>query len=300
MSRTENRSPWRAACLAAVASLLSGCTDALFALANAPTHFSSVRPRTDIAYGEKPRQRLDVYAPAQAKGLPVVVFWYGGAWTAGDKSSYRFVGTRLAENGFIAVLPDYRLYPAASFPAFVEDGARAIAWVERHIETFGGDPTRIVLMGHSAGAHQAAMLAVAPQYLRAAGATPADIIGLVGLSGPYVLDPDTDVLRTIFSSPYQKSDWQPVRYASAQAPPTLLLHGLDDRRVSPRQTRQFRDALSAKGVSVEMELYEDDGHADTVACFSKLTHHMPEFERVMAFIKNIAGTQSRASSAETH
>ncbi len=283
----------RMAALAVISVVLTGCSDALFALANAPTHWSNVHSQTDIVYGDQPRQRLDVYAPPGAKNLPVVIFWYGGAWTNGDKASYRFVGTALAESGFVAVLPDYRLYPAAKFPMFVEDGARAVAWVERHAQTLGGDPTRIVLMGHSAGAHQAAMLALAPNYLAAAGATLTDIVGLVGLSGPYVLEPDTTVLRTIFSSPYQRSDWQPALHVSAHAPPALLLHGLDDTRVRPVQTRQLRDALAAKGVSVEMELYEGGSHADTVAGFSVFKRkRVPSLERVVAFIRRVANAKS--------
>ena len=146
MPLIDNLSVRMAVAFAVVASLLTGCSDALFSIANVPTHFSSVRTQTDIAYGEQARQRLDIYAPPQAERLPVVIFWYGGAWTEGTKDNYRFVGTALAESGFVAVLPDYRLYPTASFPAFVEDGARAVAWVERHAETFGGDHTRIVLM----------------------------------------------------------------------------------------------------------------------------------------------------------
>jgi len=291
----DNLSVRMAVAFAVVASLLTGCSDALFSIANVPTHFSSVRTQTDIAYGEQARQRLDIYAPPQAERLPVVIFWYGGAWTEGTKDNYRFVGTALAESGFVAVLPDYRLYPTASFPAFVEDGARAVAWVERHAETFGGDHTRIVLMGHSAGAHEAAMLTLAPKYLAAAGATSANIVGLIGLSGPYVLEPDTEELRTIFSSPYERADWQPVRNAHSEAPPTLLLHGLEDQRVSPVQTRQFRDALAAHGVSVEMELYEGASHADTIAAFSVFERkRVPELERVIGFIRNVARSKARS------
>lgn len=272
--------------LSACALLMGGCNKLLFTVANAPAHFSAVHSQTDIAYGDKPRQLLDTYAPSGAKGLPVVVFWYGGAWSSGSKTDYRFVGTALAENGFVAVLPDYRLYPSAVFPGFVDDGARAVAWVQHHAQEFGGDPKRIVLMGHSAGAHMASMLALAPKYLTAAGAAQADIVGLVGLSGPYVLEPDTDVLRTIFASPYQRSDWQPIQSVNAKAPPALLLHGMDDERVKFLETRQFRDALSAKSVSVEMELYEGGSHGDTVAGFSVFERkRMPTLERVVDFVR---------------
>jgi dipeptidyl aminopeptidase/acylaminoacyl peptidase len=144
-------------------------------------------------------------------------------------------------------------------------------------------------MGHSAGAHEAALLTLAPKYLAAAGASSADIVGLVGLSGPYVLEPDTKALRTIFSPPYESSDWQPVRFVHPQAPPTLLLHGLEDQRVLPQQTRQFRDALTAYGVSVEMELYKGASHADTIAAFSVFEPtRMPELERIIGFIRNVA------------
>jgi len=289
----------RAAVLVVICLLLTGCDTAVFAIANAPARLATVRYRADLAYGEDPRQHLDVYAPPDAKGLPVVIFWYGGAWTHGDKSNYRFVGSALAESGFVAVLPDYRLYPAATFPRFIEDGARAVEWVERHAEELGGDHTRIVLMGHSAGAHLAALLALAPTYLTAVQATEEDIVGFIGLSGPYVLDPDTEVLRKIFSSPYQPSDWQPVRYATARAPPALLLHGLEDRRVLAIQTRQLRDALASKGASVEMELYEGADHADTVAGFSVFERkRIPALDRVVLFVRRVASADMRTAAAE--
>lgn len=281
----------KATALAVVSFLLCGCNRALFAIANAPARLVSISRSTDIPYGEGSRRRLDVYAPQEAKGLPVVVFWYGGAWTEGRKEDYRFVGTALARHGVIAVLPDYRLYPEIRYPEFVRDGAAAVAWVERHARELGGDPARIVLMGHSAGAYMAAMLALAPDYLAAAGAKPADIVGFVGLSGPYVLEPDTADLRAIFSSPYRPMDWQPVHYANPQAPPALLVHGLDDRRVLPVQTRQLREALSAQQSRVEMELYERCGHADTVAAFSAFRRQrLPISDRVFRFIDSVTGT----------
>jgi len=288
----------RMAALAVVCSLLASCDAAVFAIANAPARLSTVHLRSNLAYGDQQRQHLDVYAPPQAHGVPVVIFWYGGSWTSGDKSDYRFVGSALAESGFVAVLPDYRLYPTAIFPAFIEDGAQAVAWVEQHAEEFGGDHTRIVLMGHSAGAHLAAMLALAPAYLRGAGASGKDIVGLVGLSGPYVLDPDTTVLRTIFSSPFQPAQWQPVRYAAAHAPPALLLHGLDDHRVLPIQTRQLRDALISNEVSVEMELYEGLSHADTVAGFSVFERNrVPTLERIVRFVRRVTAPEPREAAA---
>jgi len=259
---------WRTSLLIALSFTSSACSSALFAVANGPAYWSPVHHQLDIPYGRDPRQRLDVYSPPKGTHLPVIVFWYGGAWTDGIKSNYRFVGTALAEQGFVAVVPDYRLYPTAIFPTFIEDGAQAVSWVERNAESFGGDPERIVLMGHSAGAHLAAMLALEPRYLTAAGVKRAHVVALVGLSGPYQLEPDTDELHAVFAPPFSEADWQPLQHVNSAGPPTLLLHGLADHRVLPIQTYAFRDALTAQGVPVETELYAGRDHADTVAGFS--------------------------------
>jgi acetyl esterase/lipase len=278
-------------------SLASGCSSMMFAAVNVPAHFSGVRSRLDIPYGPGDRQRLDIYAPAAAAKLPVVVFWYGGSWSMGRKADYRFVGTALAEQGYVVVLPDYRLFPEVRFPAFVDDGARAVAWVQSHVGEFGGDPTRVVLMGHSAGAHEAALLALNPQYLEAAGGNPGGIVGLVGLSGPYVLKPNTDTLNTIFAAPYTPADWQPARFVSRKSPPTLILHGLDDTVVSVEQARQLHDALAKRGVHVEMELYPDRGHAATVAGFSVFARrHTRTFERTLGFLRAVTAPSGHNSA----
>ena len=250
---------------------LAGCRSSEFLLANAPTVFDRVDRHVNLPYGQDSRQRLDVYAPPHAANRPVVIFWYGGSWTQGSKADYRFVGTTLAEHGFVAVLPDYRLYPQVAFPLFDEDGARAVAWVEQHAQEFGGDPKHIVLMGHSAGGHTAAFLALNHAFLRKFGADPRDISGLIGLSGTYVLVPDTDTLRATFPPPYTEKDWQPIRFVDAQAPPTLLLHGLDDKEVLPQEAIDLRDALVRNHVRVELHLYPHRGHPDTVDPFAPLT-----------------------------
>src|SRR4051812_38680783 len=173
-----------------------------FAAANAPAWFGDYRRSADISYGPGARQRLDVYAPGKAAGRPIVVFWYGGGWQHGEKSQYRFVGAALAQAGYVAVLPDYRLYPEVRYPEFVHDGAAALAWVVSHGNEFGGDPARIYLAGHSAGAWLAAMLAYD-------GAT--KVRGFIGLSGPYALNPTEEQYRVIFTAPYTIDDWQPMR-----------------------------------------------------------------------------------------
>jgi acetyl esterase/lipase len=272
----------------ALLALLCGCSTAQFLVANAPTRFDRIDTHVDIAYGNGPRQHLDIYAPRQAHNRPVVVFWYGGSWVAGKKSQYRFVGTTLAERGIVAVLPDYRLYPQVSFPAFDEDGARAVAWVNQHIEEFGGDPHQLVLMGHSAGGHTAAFLALNHEFLRKFGGDPDSIVGLVGLSGTYVLVPETTTEKATFPPPYTAADWQPIRFVDAHAPATLLLHGTAEKEVLPEEAVELRDAMLALHLRVELHLYEHHGHGDTVAAFAPVARwRSPALRDSIEFIRSV-------------
>jgi acetyl esterase/lipase len=268
------RSWWRLiAALSLVFTLtlpLSACTALSFGLANLPTYFSRVQRTAGIAFGADARQRLDVYRPRAFVGAarPVIVFWYGGSWDNGSKKDYRFVGAALAQLGYLTVLPDYRLYPQVRFPLFIDDGAQAVAWVQRHAADYGGDPRRIVLMGHSAGAHMAAMLALNRHYLEQAGADPDRIIGLIGLSGPYGLTPNTAALNDIFRAPFTPHDWQVLPYVSAQAPPALLLHGRADKLVRAANTEALAAGLHSQGVRVDSRIYDARGHIDMLAALS--------------------------------
>jgi dipeptidyl aminopeptidase/acylaminoacyl peptidase len=153
-------------------------------------------------------------------------------------------------------------------------------------------------MGHSAGAHMAAMLALDSAYLSHAGVPTRAIVGLVGLSGPYALDPNTDTLRTIFSSPYIPEDWQPVHFASSEAPPTLLLHGLDDDVVDSMHTQKFRDALLSHRANVETHLVPRRGHADTAASFTLVARfRTPALEQTLAFLKRVTAQKDARTVA---
>lgn len=271
-----------------LAFLATGCSSLVFTAANAPAHFGDFRRTADIAYAPGPRHDLDVYAPVAAEPRPIVVFWYGGGWEQGRKSQYRFVGAALAEAGYLAVLPDYRLYPEARFPAFVEDGAAALAWVVSHAAAFGGDPGRIYLAGHSAGAHLAAMLAYDPRWAARAGVPAGNIRGFIGLSGPYALDPDEPVYRAIFAAPYGLDDWQPVRLARAGSPPALLLHGEADTVVSVAHAEALKRALEEVGVEAELRVYPGRDHRDTVAALAALApHKLPIIQEIHRFIDGI-------------
>ena len=277
--------------LGSVVLFAAGCTSLSFLIANTATLTGRYERSTHHSYGPESRQKLDVYSPKDAKNRPVVVFFYGGSWTAGSRGLYRFVGAALAERGIVAVLPDYRLYPQVKFPLFLDDGALAVAWVQKHAHEFGGDPQRIVLMGHSAGGHEAAFLAYDRRLLEQAGARPESIVGLVGLSGPYALAPDTKILNTIFATPYTEAEWQPVRFVTSQSPPTLLVHGTADDVVSIQHAEKLHDVLTAKHVRVETHFYPDKNHSDTVAGFSiPARGRTPVLDHSVSFIESVAAS----------
>jgi acetyl esterase/lipase len=267
------------------ALIVMSCGGIAFTAANVPALFGDFERRADIAYGAAPRQHLDVYVPAHAHDRPIIVFWYGGSWQSGAKENYRFVGATLAEAGFVAVLPDYRLYPQARFPMFVDDGAAALAWVVGHAREIGGDPHRIYVAGHSAGAHLAAMLAYEPARLQRADLAADTIRGFIGLSGPYVLNPNDATLDTIFSAPFTIADWQPVQLARAGAPPALLIHGEADTVVEVGQARQMARMLVSLRVPVTLRTYAGRGHRDTVAAFARpALHKLPVLDEIRTFI----------------
>ncbi|MBC8026534.1 MAG: alpha/beta hydrolase [Steroidobacteraceae bacterium] len=249
--------------------LVAACGGFVFTAANAPAWFGDFERRADVAYGTHERQRLDIYSPCGAGPKPIVVFWYGGSWEKGRKEQYRFVGAALAEAGYVAVLPDYRLYPEVRFPGFIDDGAAALAWVVSHAAEIGGDRRRIYVAGHSAGAHIAAMLAYDAPRLDAVGLPRDAIRGYIGLSAPYALDPNDDTLRTIFSAPFVHADWQPVQRAQSGAPPALLIHGDADTVVSVNHARRMAERLGVLGIAVDLRIFPGRGHADTIAPFAK-------------------------------
>ena len=251
---------------------LAACTPA--GVLNALIPDSGYRIERDLAYGPKPRQRLDLYIPDQTapersgRPAPVIVFFYGGSWQAGDKDRYRFVGQAFASLGAIVAIPDYRLYPEVIFPGFVEDGAAAVAWVQHQIASRGGDPARIALVGHSAGAHIAAMVALDGRYLQAADGDPARLSAWVGLAGPYDFLPAEDpAVRRIFDVPDPPAS-QPVNRVSDAAPPALLLHGLDDRTVLPANSRRLALALQEAGSTAHLRLLEGVGHIEIIAALA--------------------------------
>ena len=272
----------------ALAVLLAGCTSLLFGIANLAARNDNVARTSDISYGRDVRQKLDVYVPktTPAGGAPVMVFVHGGSWASGSKNNYRFVGESLAARGYVAMLPNYRLYPQVRFPLFVEDAAQAVAWARTHAAEYGGDPRRLFIMGHSAGAHVVLLLALDEHYLKAARMSSSDLRGVIGLSGPYDFYPfGSGFQHAVFAFGGDPALTQPIHFVRPAAPPILLLYGAADKVVAPRNSEALADALRSAGSPVTIKVYPNVSHGDTVAAFSKLkSHRPPVIEDIDAFV----------------
>lgn len=224
----------------------------------------------DVPYGQDPRQRMDIYQPVAASNAPVVVFFYGGRWSDGDKALYRFIGEAFSSLGYLTVVPDYRLYPQVKFPAFVDDGAAAVMATRDLARRYGGNPDKIFVMGHSAGAHIGAMLATDSSYMNKFGGQRSVISGFVGMAGPYDFLPIyAHDLADMFGPPSRYAHSQPINYVDDQLPPMLLLHGVNDTTVYVKNSRNFANAASKAGApDVTLKTYSSLSHARIIAVLS--------------------------------
>lgn len=260
--------------LGAVA-MLSACSPTR--LVNGLVPSDTYRFEGGIAYGAAPRQKLDVYrpltasAPGDGRKPPLVVFFYGGTWTHGDRAAFRFVGEALAARGAVVAIPDYGLSPVFRYPVFVRDSALAVTWALDNAERLGADPRRVHVMGHSSGAYNAAMVALDGRWLAEAGAQPKQLAGWIGLAGPYDFLPiDNPEARVAFDWPATPPDSQPHAHASAGAPRTLLMVARDDETVDPvRNTARLASKLRAAGVEVRTESFADLGHVTLIGAVAR-------------------------------
>jgi acetyl esterase/lipase len=243
---------------------------ALDALASASGH----ERHSDLQYGPREGQRLDLYVPTApvptpGRGRSAVLFIHGGRWTSGRKEEYRFVARSLAAAGHVVAVCDYRKYPDVRFPAFVEDGAAALAWAFSSLARHGVDPKRIFLMGHSAGAHIAALATMDARYGRQGGYDPAAVAGLILMSGPFdffpIKSPD---LQDIFGPVEQHPSTQPLRFARSGLPPFLLLHGRRDRTVHPANSARLASAIRGHGGRATAIFYDFVNHTNILAGLS--------------------------------
>lgn len=277
--------------LAALLLVLAGCSPAgmltQFDRLTSPDDVRRTAKGVPYAAGE--RQKLDVWAPVDVSGeaLPVVIFFYGGGWNSGSRGDYGFAGAAFASRQFIAVVPDYRLVPEVGFPAFVEDGAQVVKWARDNVSRYGGNPKRITVAGHSAGAYIAAMLVLDTRFLANAGVDSGTVRAAALLSGPYDFYPFTEARgRAAFGSFERPGDTQPVNFARSGAPPILLAHGGRDDIVLPRNSRRLAERLNQAGALVALRICQRAGHVDTVTALSHpFRHRLPVLDEIAGFLK---------------
>ena len=242
-----------------------------------------------IAYGERPGDKLDVYAPRSLSAVarPVIVFFYGGSWQDGRREEYLFAAEAFTARGFVVVVPDYRKYPEVHYPVFVQDGARAVAWTVANVARYGGDPSRITLMGHSAGAHIAAMLAYNREFLDAASRKA--VRAFVGLAGAYDFVPSEEPIREALTFHGGTAAAMPVRYVTGGEPPSLLLTGDRDTRVNPENTRSLARRLQQAGSAVEEKHYPDLTHSTLLLGLASAFRNDALLDDIERFVRNANG-----------
>lgn len=262
-----HRSPLSLLVVMGLGVLLSGCQQAYFRALNLGS--SDAQPVSE-SFDLQDGLALDAYRPVRAAGpAPVVIFVYGGSWQHGRRSYYRFVGRALSEQGFLVLVPDYRKAPEHPFPAFVEDAATATGWARKHANEFGGDPRRIFVMGHSAGAHIVALLGTDSRYLGRIGMRPRDLAGVIGLAGPYDFLPITNHrLQRVFPERGQWPESQPVNFVDGDEPPFLLVHGSADSKVWRQNSEHLAARLQAAGEPVDLRILPGIGHLGLVNGFA--------------------------------
>lgn len=236
-----------------------------FALVNLLVPRSGYHVRRGLAYGDDPRQQLDIYVPADLKApAPVVLFFYGGGWQGGDRTDYLAFGQAMASAGMVAVVADYRLYPQVKYPGFVEDAAGALAFVRAHAAHYGGDADRIFVAGHSAGAYNAVMLASEPKFLAARGGGLDWIRGVIGIAGPYNFLPMSDPIYVDMFHGTNNTDSMPVHHVDGPRPPMLLISGSDDDTVGLCNTHDMSARLARFGSDVRVIFYKGVGHVGVI------------------------------------
>jgi acetyl esterase/lipase len=226
----------------------------------------------DIAFDTK-GNKLDIYGPAPVKGTekpaqrrPVLVFFYGGGWAHGTRTEYSYAARPFVEAGYIVVLPDYRKVPQVRFPGFVADSAAAVKWVQANIDKFGGDPDRVSVAGHSAGAYNALMLALDKQWL---GDKP--VTAAISMAGPADFYPFTTKRGQDAMGQWpDPAATQPISFVRKDAPPILLVHGTDDTIVRIRNANSLLAKQKAMGGDISLAAYKGASHNDIVLALGTL------------------------------
>ncbi|MGR9073026.1 MAG: alpha/beta hydrolase [Gammaproteobacteria bacterium] len=272
-----------------LATGLTGCAQPGLFLVNGLAGLDDYQSIENIAYGPEKLNTLNLFKPNDpaARPKPVVVFFYGGCWGGCEtltKENYLFVAQALTSSGYVAVLPDYRIHPEAKFPQMMDDAKRSVEWVRHNIENFDGDPDNIFLMGHSAGAHLAAMLTLNESYLEEE--TYRSIKGFIGLAGPYDFLPFKEPYQKIvFGPPESYPESQPVNFVDGTEPPLLLLYGNDDATVKPRNIENLAAVVRRAGGAVETRRYDRIDHTGLLEALTRpLQDHEPVLKDIVVFV----------------
>jgi len=275
--------------------LVTGCERAVLGFANRGVP----PPQASAVFAPDLGLALDIYRPLTATpgGAPVVVFFYGGSWQRGSRSQYRFVGRRLAENGILAIVADYRTWPQAGFPDFMDDAARAVHWTFDNAKSWGGDPSRVFVAGHSAGAQLAALVATDARYLRKYSLAPQRLAGVVGLSGPYDFDITGNLLE-VFGPSTQWARAQAVNFVDGDEPPFLLIHGSSDTVVETRDSIEMASLLQSKGGVAQLVLLPGGTHSTPLAGLYDPVRAPQVLPAILAFIAGTATANARAGAKD--
>ncbi|MEW6092703.1 MAG: alpha/beta hydrolase [Chloroflexota bacterium] len=243
---------------------------------------------------------LDIYSPAPASGCPVMVMIHGGGWRQGDKANEDVAALKsqhFAAQGYVFVSVNYRLSPEVMHPVHVQDVAASLAWVYHNIWSYGGDPERIFIMGHSAGAHLAALVATDEGYLEANGLDLSILKGVVLLDGagydiPYMMDNDSVILRSIYegafgTNPAAWEDASPVAHVETgkNIPPFLLFYA-GNREDSRVNSQKLADLLTDAGVQNWVVSAPDKNHGTINGDIGKDGDWVTE--RIMEFLEEIS------------
>jgi len=246
------------------AFVLSAC--APVNILNGITPSSAFKKEKGLSYGTAEHEFLDVYRSKKPKAdTPVLLFVHGGSWDSGSKDIYKFLADGFTKSGYDIVIPNYRLYPDAKFPNFLEDNAKAVAFTQKTYPD-----RKIVLLGHSAGAYNVLMLALQDSHLRAAGVDRCErIAGVVGLAAPTGIVPlESARLIEIFPDRFTAQD-AVLNNVSTPAPAIFLGHGEDDTTVYPQNSTQLAEKITARGGAATAKVYPKLNHIDVVKVLSR-------------------------------
>jgi acetyl esterase/lipase len=226
----------------------------------------------DVAFDPGMEPRLDVYWPTTGDEHPVLVFVHGGSWKDYDKDLFAPVAMKLVPEGMVVVIPDYTHYPDAGYEQMAAEVAAALNWTLESIQDYGGDPSRVVVAGHSAGGHLASLALLDERFLAVHGRSATELCGLVGMSGVYDVQAEYDyyarqgvmpqLIAEVMGGGDNLAAASPVRYVRPDLPPVLLIHGTEDETVPPSIAREFHTALKQAGAESRLDLMAGVGHSD--------------------------------------